>query len=302
MQSATVFNIQKFSLNDGPGIRTVVFLKGCPLRCLWCANPEGQVRTPQVEWKESACLACGHCLDLCPQAGGVERGGKRHVDVRRLAGDSSEAAQAVAECPGRALTFSGQEKTSQEVLEVCLQDKPFYEDSGGGVTLSGGEALTWPDFDMELLRLLHAEGVDSCVETEACVPASDFQAVAAHLDHLLVDLKHWDESRHRSGTGVGMELILENLHWAVRAQKDVLVRTPVIPGFNDGVEDARRMAQLIRSVGLERVQLLPFHNFGQSKYDLLDMDYQLRGRKNLHEEDLADFAAAYAQEGVEAFF
>ncbi len=302
MESARVFNIQKFSLNDGPGIRTVVFLKGCPLRCFWCANPEGQARASQVEWKESACVACGHCVELCPEAGSVERDGKRHVDVRKLAGDSPEATRAIAECPGRALTLAGETKTVDEVLKVCLQDKPFYEDSNGGVTLSGGEAMTWPEFDIELLSRLHEEGVNTCIETEACVSEAQFQAVAAHLDHMLIDLKHWDDARHREGTGVSLDLILANLRWAVAAGKDVLVRTPVIPGFNDSAEDARGMARIIRSVGLDRVQLLPFHNFGESKYDLLDLDYRLHGAKNLREEDLADFAKVYAEEGVRAFF
>lgn len=140
MESATVFNIQKFSLNDGPGIRTVVFLKGCPLRCAWCANPESQHRAPQLEWKESACVGCGACLDAAPGAAAVEYAGKRHVDVRKLRGDTPEAHAAVAACRAHALTRIGETKTVEEVLQVCLQDKPFYEDSGGGVTLSGGEA------------------------------------------------------------------------------------------------------------------------------------------------------------------
>ena len=174
MQTATVFNIQKFSLNDGPGIRTVVFLKGCPLRCAWCSNPESQQRAPQLEWKESACVGCGACLAAAPNAKAAERAGKRHIDVRTLRGDAPEAKAAVAACPARALTCTGETKTVDEVLRVCLQDQPFYEDSGGGVTLSGGEALTWPDFCEELLGRLRDEGIDTCIETEAHVSAETY--------------------------------------------------------------------------------------------------------------------------------
>ncbi|WP_077597440.1 glycyl-radical enzyme activating protein [Olsenella urininfantis] len=302
MQSATIFNIQKFSLNDGPGIRTVVFLKGCPLRCFWCSNPESQRREPELEWKASSCVGCGRCLELCPETGAVEIAGKRHVDVRRLSGSSAQARRAVEECPTRALSLVGETKTVEEVLEVCLQDKPFYEDSGGGVTLSGGEALLWPEFDLELLARLREEGVDSCMETEGFVAEGTFVAVAERLDHLLIDMKHWSAAVHREGTGGTNELPLANTRHAVEMGKDVLVRTPVIPGFNDGVDDARRMAQLLLGLGLDRVQLLPFHNFGESKYQLLGRDYPLAGRKGLSAEGLADFARAYEAEGVHAFF
>lgn len=302
MQTATVFNIQKFSLNDGPGIRTVVFLKGCPLRCAWCANPESQHRTPQLEWKESACMGCEACLAAAPDAKTAEHAGKRHVDVRTLHGDSEQAQAAVAACPARALTCTGEAKTVDEVLRVCLQDKPFYEDSGGGVTLSGGEALTWPDFCEELLGRLHEEGVDTCIETEGHVAAEVFRRIAPLLDHLLVDLKQVDPDKIRIHTGGDANLMLGNLHWAIAHHPDVLPRTPVIPGFNDTPDDARAMARWLREAGASRVQLLPFHSFGESKYVLLDMDYSLRGTKSLRPEDLEDYRHIYLNEGVEAFF
>ena len=268
MQTATVFNIQKFSLNDGPGIRTVVFLKGCPLHCAWCSNPESQRRAPQLEWKESACVGCGACCAAAPDAATIEYAGKRHVDVRSLRGDTDQARAAVHACPAHALTCTGETKTVEEVLKVCLQDQPFYEDSGGGVTLSGGEA----------------------------------QRVAPLLDHLLMDLKHVDPVRLKAHTGVDDHLMLANLRWAIEQGMDVLPRTPVIPGFNDSLEDARAMATWLREAGAHRVQLLPFHNFGESKYVLLDMPYTLHGVKNLHPEDLEDYRQIYLNEGVEAFF
>jgi pyruvate formate lyase activating enzyme len=302
VQSATIFNIQKFSLNDGPGIRTVVFLKGCPLRCAWCANPESQARSPQLEWKESTCVGCGACLAAAPSADAREIAGKRHVDVRSLRGDSAEARAAVSACPARALNVVGETKTVDEVVRVCLQDQPFYEDSGGGVTLSGGEALTWPDFCEELLVRLHEEGIDTCIETEAHVAPGVFQRIAPLLDHMLIDLKHVDVARLHEQTGAKADLMLENLRWALAHHPDALPRTPVIPGFNNSLDDARAMARWLREAGATRVQLPPFHNYGEGKYALVDKEYALHGIKNLHPEDLEAYQRAYLDEGIDAFF
>lgn len=302
MQTATVFNIQKFSLNDGPGIRTVVFLKGCPLRCAWCANPESQAREPQLEWKESACVGCGSCIAAAPSAGTREIAGKLHVDVRSLRGDSEEGKAAVAACPARALTCTGEAKTVDEVLRVCMQDQPFYEDSGGGVTLSGGEALMWPAFCEELLLRLREEGIDTCIETEAHVAPEVFRHLAPLFDHMLIDLKHVDPAKLHDHAGATADLMLGNLRWALANHADVLPRTPVIPGFNDSPDEARAMARWILEAGGTRVQLLPFHNFGEGKYALLDMDYGLRGATSLHASDLADYQRVYLNEGIEAFF
>lgn len=302
MQTATVFNIQKFSLDDGPGIRTVVFLKGCPLRCYWCANPESQARRPQLEWNERICVGCRACLAACPGARAAEKNGKLHIDVCELDADAPGVASAVSGCPGRALSVTGRTRSVEDVLEECMQDEPFYQQSGGGVTLSGGEPLTWPDFCVELLEQLRERGVDTNIETTAYVPARDFDRVTELLDHAYIDMKHWDAAAHVEGTGVDNALILENTRRAIERGVDVLVRTPVIPGFNDSIDDARHFAQLLHEIGAERVQLLPFHNLGESKYDLLGRDYRLHGLTNLHEEDLEEFRQAYVDAGIDAFF
>ena len=302
MQTATVFNVQKFSLDDGPGIRTVVFLKGCPLRCYWCSNPESQLRRPQLEWNARSCVGCRACLAVCPDAPAAGPEDRRHVDVRAVDAESPEAAAAVAGCPGRALSVAGRTRSTGDVFEECMQDEPFYQQSGGGVTLSGGEPLTWPDFCVELLGLLREAGVDTNVETTAHVPARDFERVTELLSHAYIDMKHWDATAHREGTGVNNDLILANTRAAIERGVDVLVRTPVIPGFNDGIEDARRFAERLHEVGATRVQLLPFHNLGESKYDLLGRDYRLHGLANLHEEDLEGFRQAYLDAGIDAFF
>ena len=300
MQQATVFNIQKFSLDDGPGIRTVVFLKGCPLRCPWCSNPESQLRTPQLQWQEKTCPGCGACLAAAPGAPSVCHAGKRHLDVRALAGDSEQARRAVSACPSHALSCAGKRKSTEEVLRVCLQDKPFYEDSGGGVTLSGGEALTWPDFCEELLGLLQSEQIDTCIETEAYVSQEVFRHLAPRFDHLLIDLKHVVRLREQTGADAG--LMLANLSWAIEQGLDVLPRTPVIPGFNNRLQDAVAMARWLREAGAQRVQLLPFHNLGEGKYAQLDRPYAFPGRPSMRAEELADYRQAYLDEGIEAFF
>lgn len=296
--TATVFNIQKFSVNDGPGIRTTVFFKGCPLHCPWCSNPESQLKVPQVEWNAATCVACGHCLDVCAGVPASERQDKRHVDVSRLDAASSEAVRAVAECPVGALSVSGAARELEDVLAVCLQDRDFYEESGGGVTFSGGEMLLWADFVCELADRLHEEGVSTCAETTAYAGEATWRKVVSRLDHLLVDLKHWDADKHREVVGVPLEPIAKNIAAAVAAGTDVLVRIPVIPGFNYSDADAEGFAARLAELGSPRVQLLPYHNFGENKYALIGRDYDLAGVGVLHPEDLASFAEVMRSRGL----
>lgn len=295
---ARVFNIQKFSLNDGPGIRTVVFLKGCPLRCRWCANPESQLRRPQIQWERRSCRQCGHCVAVCPHdAVTLSHDGIR-IDPERC----DACGMCLEGCPGHALNRAGRRRAVADVLAICLQDEPFYQESGGGVTLSGGEPLVWPEFCVELLGRLRARGVDTCIETTALASEEVFDRVSAQLDHLLIDMKHWDPARHEAGTGVGDERILANTARAIAAGKDVLVRIPVIPGFNDSPEDARGFCRRLREVGASRVQLLPFHQFGESKYETLEYDYDYAGVPSLSEDALEAYRQTFVGRGVDAFF
>jgi len=248
-----VFNIQKFSLHDGPGIRTVVFLKGCPLRCRWCANPESQQSEPQL-------------------MGGAQ-----------------------PEEKGRRLGV-------EEVVRACLQDRDFYEESGGGVTLSGGEPLAQPAFARALLESLGGQGIHRAIETTGFTNESDFLSILPLTELFLFDIKHWDSAKHKQGTGVDNGLILRNLRAALQAGKDVLPRIPVIPGFNDGPADAEGFAHLLAGLGLGRVQLLPFHQFGESKYAGLGMHYAYADVPALHPEDLAGYKEQFVENGLDAFF
>lgn len=301
--SATVFNVQKFSLDDGPGIRTTVFLKGCPLRCAWCANPESQLGAPQVLWDRRQCVGCGTCAAgsdaVTLDADGV------HVDHGRL----RDAAAVAALCPHGALTVAGETRTAIEVAEECLQDLPFYQESGGGVTVSGGEPLLWPDFVEALAARMHEKDVTVAVETTGCVSEDVFERALRSLDLVLFDVKQPDEARHREGTGVGLGLVRKNmenvLRWA-ETGGEVLFRTPVIPGYND--DAAARIAELLETAGKTagfsgavRLQLLPFHQFGEGKYDKLGRGYALAGKTVLHEEDLEPMVAELRARGIDAF-
>ena len=255
-RTGVVFNIQRFSLHDGPGIRTVVFLKGCPLLCPWCANPESI--NPGVE----------EFLD--PDTGEV--------------------------------TPAGRTRTIEELLETCEADRVFFEESGGGVTLSGGEAMMQHAFAIEMLRRLQEVGIHTAMESTGHVATPVFERALEHLDYLLMDVKHHDRQEHKRWTGGYNDLPLRNLSRAVSRGIDICVRIPVIPGVNDTLQDARAFAALLRRLRVERVQLLPFHQFGERKYALLGRPYRMAGVAALHQEDLLDYRDLMRAEGVEARF
>ena len=301
-----VFNIQKFSVHDGPGIRTTVFVKGCPLACKWCSNPESQSRRIQILWDEKKCLHCRTCVMTCPEYAVT------HLDLPGADAGSGQILIAdtkcsgcgicVRGCPGRALSAEGEYMSAGAVLEKCLQDVPFYEESGGGVTLTGGEILSSPRFALALISLLHENGIHVALETTGFAPPEVFARVAAKADLLLFDMKHWNEKRHIEGTGVSNLPILANMKKGVEMGLEILPRIPVIPGFNDSFEDARGLSARIHEVGLSRAQLLPFHQFGESKYHLLQKEYAYEDVPSLHREDLEDYRRVFVECGVDAFF
>lgn len=294
----TIFNIQKFCVNDGPGIRTTVFLKGCPLCCPWCANPESQLARIQVLHDNAKCLHCGHCKELCP-AGAVSISDGR-IRINQTA--CTACGVCVRECPGHAMKTEGEQKNVQQVLDVVLQDRPFYEESGGGLTLSGGEFLMQYDFSLHLLLAAKEEGLHTCCETTGFIDPARFCKIMQSLDTILFDMKHWDADAHCKATGVSNKLPLQNMKAAIEAGKDVLPRIPVIPGFNDTITDAEGFAARLLEIGARRCQLLPFHQFGENKYDMLGKDYRYHDVPALHREDLENYHAVFQRYGIEAFF
>ena len=292
-----IFNIQKYSVNDGPGIRTVVFLKGCPLHCGWCANPESQQIREQVLWDRTRCLRCGHCQSICPcQA--ISAGDPLRIDPERC----KRCGTCIRECPVRALKMEGERKTVAEVMNVVMQDLPFYEESGGGITLSGGELLMQPDFVWHLLAAAREDGLHTCCETTGMASPRIFERIIPLVDEVLFDIKHWDAEAHRKGTGCSNELPIANLASAIGMGKSILPRIPVIPGFNDSHYDAGKLAELLCNLGLKRCQLLPFHQFGENKYDLLDIPYGYRDIPALHREELELYREVFKNHGIDAFF
>lgn len=298
MCKGLIFNIQKFSINDGPGIRTTVFFKGCPLRCQWCANPESQSPKIQVTWDYKKCVQCGTCVHNCPHQAITLSHNKITIDHQKCTG----CLTCVNSCPQRALASEGQWLNIDDVYQTCLQDLPFYEESGGGVTLSGGEVLASPDAAITLMKKLKKDKIHIALETSGLAHPDVFAHVTQYADLLLFDMKHWNDEKHIEGTGVSHRVILENMKKAVHDHIDVLPRIPVIPGFNDALDDARHFAALLHDVGLSRAQLLPFHNFGENKWALLNKPYAYQGIANLHREDLEDYRQVFLECGIEAFF
>lgn len=298
-KQGTIFNIQKYSINDGPGIRTTVFFKGCPLRCKWCSNPESQLADKQVVWDKKKCLNCHHCIGICPvEAISYDGSAGIRIDHTRCVG----CGRCTQECPGKALKTEGETRTVEEVILEVLKDRDFYEESGGGMTLSGGEIMLQPGFAIELLKAAKEEGLHTCIETTGYTDSETFSNVIEHVDLILMDMKHYDTSRHKQGTGVGNERITENMKMAVMKGKEVLPRIPVIPGFNDLLEDAEGLAAHLINMNIRRCQLLPFHQFGENKYRLLGLKYEYEGTDALHREELEDYIQVFINKGINAFF
>ena len=267
---APVVELKRFAVHDGNGIRTTVFLKGCPLRCVWCHNPEGLSRTPELAYYTQKCLSCGACVRVCPSGAHLltEEG---HVYRRALC---TQCGACEAECPGTALKLYGREMTPDALLPLLLEDRDFYETSGGGVTLSGGECLTHPDFCAELLRLLQSEGINTAVDTCGFVSRSAIDRVLPYADAFLYDVKAIDEDVHRRCTGQPNGIILDNLRYLDGLGKAVEIRIPLVPGWNDG--EIPRIGDFLASLRtVRRVRVLPYHRYAGSKYAALGMESTL---------------------------
>jgi pyruvate formate lyase activating enzyme len=264
----TVFNIMRYSVADGPGLRTTVFLKGCPLRCVWCHNPESQAMQPQFIHRVERCLGCGDCIEACPQRA-ISRGPKGLVTDYKaclLCGQCLEA------CPSQAREIFGRQMSVDEVMDEVIRDLPFFEQSGGGVTFSGGEPLMQPEFMLGLLKACREEEIHTALDTSGCVSYEVFQRVAPYVDLYLYDLKTMDPVKHKKYVGIDNQIILQNLTRLVKDGKRVLVRIPLIPGINDNPGDMERTGDFLLSLdsGLE-VELLPYHCTASEKYRLLGM-------------------------------
>ena len=298
MEKGITFNIQKFSIHDGPGIRTTVFFKGCPLRCEWCSNPESQIKNVQILHDQSKCSYCLSCVAACPNGAITHEDNKIIINEDKCVG----CLTCVNSCPNRALSYEGDYQTIEEIVDICMQDIDFYEESGGGVTISGGEGMSQPEFLKKLIAELKKNSVHVAIETTGYVKKETFEELARELDLLLFDVKHYDREKHYNGTKVYNDLIVENLKWAIDNGIEVLPRIPVIPDFNDSLEDAEGLAELLVEVGAKKVQLLPFHQFGEKKYELLNRNYKYKNKKAIYPEDLEEYKKIFLDKGLNCFF
>jgi pyruvate formate lyase activating enzyme len=276
-----VFNIQKFSLHDGSGIRTLVFLKGCPLACKWCANPEGQSYEPELAYRPEKCIGtaeCDRCRQVCETGAIWAREGEGTVEINREC--CTDCGKCVDACPSEALEILGRSVGVEELIRIVEEDSSFYARSGGGLTLSGGEPLAQPGYVLHVLQTARSRGIDTALETSGLCKWDDLERACKHLNQVFFDIKILDKEKHEEGTGVGNERILENLRRLCETfcELPVTVRTPVVPNFNDSPEDIRAIVEFLNDLPSSvDYELLPYHRFGEAKYDQLGMFYPYCG-------------------------
>jgi pyruvate formate lyase activating enzyme len=269
-----IFDVKKFSIHDGPGIRTTVFFKGCPLSCAWCHNPEGITSDRQIMYWDSRCLQCGTCMNLC-SAGAIHAEAGGFVTDREICVLCGEC---VAVCPAGAREITGREVTVAEVMADVAKDTIFYDESGGGVTFSGGEPLLQSDFLRALLQTCHEREIHAAVDTTGFAAPAVLDRVSSLVDLFLYDLKLMDDEKHRHYTGVSNALILSNLRRLSAAGHAIVIRMPIIPGVNDGDENITRTGEFVSSLpNRHRVDILPYHNTAEDKYRRLGGVYRLPG-------------------------
>ena len=270
MSNAKIFEIKRFAVHDGGGIRTTVFFKGCPLKCIWCHNPEGIVFHSQIAYYENKCIACGECVSVCLHGAHRMTEGI-HILEREQCAACGNCADV---CLGMALKFYGKTMTVDELIPLLMEDREFYENSGGGVTLSGGECLAQADFCAELLENLKEKGVHTAVDTCGFVSRSAIDKVMPFTDIFLYDIKAFDEDAHIKCTGHSNQQILENLQYLDACGKKTEIRIPYVPGMNDD-QLPKIAAFLSRLQNITKIKILPYHNYAGSKYSSLDMENTL---------------------------
>ena len=291
--SATIFNMQRYSIHDGPGIRTLVFFKGCPLRCKWCANPEGISPEREVKYIKQKCNACAKCLDCPSSAVSFSDEDGFAIDRRKC----TACGVCIESCTRKAKTWSGYEITLEELMAKIKRDAVYYKNSGGGVTLGGGAPLLKKEFAVELLTRCRQEGINTAVETEGYCDFETYRKCAGLCDTIFTDLKAIDTEKHKNLTGVDNRVIIENIRklgdWLAGTDDgpDFIIRIPLLPEVNYDKKDFSKAAELLKDIRcIKYVEILPFHNLGEHKYKQLGYIYEFEGKNNLKPSDVQEYA------------
>jgi pyruvate formate lyase activating enzyme len=292
-----VLSVTRMTVHNGPGIRTLVLFKGCPLRCQWCSTPESQAADPEISFRPDRCIDCRRCSAVCPAGAIGFEGSIPKIDRPRC-----NACGICADvCPSQSITLLGKPMSVENLHEELCKDKVFYRHSGGGVTLSGGEVLLNPGFTGRLLRALQGEGIGVGVDTCGYVPWANIENVISCVDFFLWDIKHMDPERHKKGTGVSNDLILSNLRAVSNRNIPIYVRIPVIPGFNDSEENIKATCEFARSLqSLVEVDLLPLHHLGKARYANLDRPYPIDDLHPVPEDVIQELMLLIESHGIEA--
>lgn len=269
-KKAIIFNVQRYSTEDGPGVRTTVFFKGCPLNCLWCSNPESKKHQPQLMHFNKTCVECYACLEACPNGANKKNDdGSVWVD-RDLCKDCGTC---VAVCPANARSIAGKPMTVDEVFSIIEKDANYYMNSDGGVTFGGGECTSQPEFLLALMEKCYNKGYHICLDTCALASWEVLEKMLPMVDMVLLDIKHLDPAKHKEYTGADNQLILDNAAKMKQMGKNIIVRLPLIPGHNDDEKNLKATGRFMKLWGLDKIDILPYHRFGVNKYDAIGEEY-----------------------------
>ncbi len=295
-QKGIVNEIERYAINDGPGIRTVIFFKGCPMQCLWCSNPETQQLSPQLMYWKNRCISCKNCISVCPNNALTWNESLGVVINRKLCQLCGECEN---NCYSNALTIAGKSMSVIDVMNVIRKDILFYKKSGGGVTFSGGETMMQVNFLFELAKACKTENIHTCIETAGYVPQSSFKKILPFIDLFLYDIKIINDVIHKKYTGVSNKLIHSNFEFLIDNAANIIVRIPIIPDVNDSIDNVNETIDFLkdkRAVNCA-VSLLPYHSLGVSKYDKLDMEYSLKTTRPPSHEKMTFIASQFINHG-----